>query len=1558
MSASFFTQLCRAIPADTDGMLEALLALDRMSDLSRGLTDFIADGVLLPVDKRDPNKKASVEFMGGDDRKMCIRVKGMEGETMMSLAGLMGFVGDLTLLKNKAYDIDFDRLQTVAIDTSAIAATGIVSEDDEKNTKEAAVYIALKTFARSVRDTISCMHACGIHTGDTKIIWNEKLRRITDSDLLGLCDEIDELLNEDYRKANDKVQKAKQIMSPINRLLEEALYAADTRAKLTWITKRVYDGKTEPTEAQEEAAQLILKTMTDPDAAKTLILDMSPGSGKTALELLPILLADAIPNKETYDISTDTTDPSTGGRKKANDKAVQHKRVLIATSLQMVSAKIAERAAALSAWPSVIPVKRVDGGVQSQKMTPFYSKRIFWEATVNKRTNRSIFTCTQGVLDNCPLTKKLQELAVDAPKLSNLKKRVTNSGALLSHRRWDWSDENNKHDAEVLVGTFEGVAKILEQIDIDEIGALVIDEWDELIIDPSDASRNVRAEAAVALQAWVLYLASMNIPVILGSGTASSLIKNALDETLERRLEDSNTVKITPQEYVAAHQTEFLRLLKNYGISKYSESYSGVKAMIRETDSLFNKESVQKCMAALAKAQFGVGFEPERDTYDTFLRAYFEEASQGSKISLRGFKAQSRVLLGVALLFRAGVEPPACTEPFFQFIYALHCQAAHREFLGDTIFTVFCQSKNDMQAWAFLLTAILAVIGAPPPPRSTTGKVLLSLARSGNNILIDDIYVNAARSSFSTPSHDLFIPACLLARHSSMMDVRMEIPPKTPPLIDIVKSSPTSSTITFKDPKTSKVSSSTFKESRPWAQIYQLLTACDKSLAEQLPRGVITINAELMTNTAIEDLIDQRPYFCVTTNKLGAGVDTPHIGVTAVVPIRRRPYVSNADQMQWLARGYRTKKCTMRFSMAPYINDDDDSLKIALNAADDDDMLSKDAATDLSTEVGIMAAKTKSSKYVQGAVRQSTRNALTDNIDSIFQRVNFADNVKTVSVVENVCCIPRPGSLSQFASQQMPRLDSRKRAKTGYTVLKDSACAPVETIRNKYNSLSGLLSSDTILSSLMVDACHRFASTRGDLTALPFIDSLETTPQATMKIDLALETPLSKGYISENQDEETTPLYASAIGECTTDYGTFRAKLAVTITTPDNKTVASMSAAQALIGAPSVLRRLAEHIAQQYRLYLFAKRQSAEMAEAMKKLFPHLFTRFTKHQSITYKYNPRDMSGSTIVLDGTLSKDLGLIFGSDIILGTLVATVASVLADPVTTVKVDAVWHKYSDIAQILQLADTVLGAGFLKNVLPCAKKVDTFAAPQTVYGDGQPYNAELASIIQDETASGPFCGLSGIARGIFNSESIKTKDMEKARAVRSAEPPLSDNPVAAVFTLCMRRLDVDHRSICAKLRAPADDNTTVDKPGISTRAFALMHDVIVDSFNSSKANREAWTNNPDISIDAPEESSIARNSRVAQFMEGYTNGLSSLQDFLKLDAGISPNAHHPYRHLMRKYVMTYALGLDYENECKEVDTNYTAPPPSEAEAERSAREHTHMRIELPYNDEQDAPII
>lgn len=1529
MSAAFFTRVCRVLPEDTDELRYGLYALD-MAPLSLSLKDFIDGGVLVEVDDNETVDNV-IEFAGGDTHKLSIRVKSNIADETISLTGLMGFVGDLSLIKNKKFVIDFEKMQSIALSAGAIAATGLTEPSDKTLADETAIYIAMKTFARSVRDTVNCLHACGISTRDIQVPWDGGARTINNGNILKLCDDIDALLAEDYRESKDKVLKLKSLISPINKLLDETLYNAEVQAKMTWITKRIYEASTEPSQSQMEAALRVQDAMS---SGKTLILDMAPGSGKTAIELLPILLAPTITSN----------DESLESKK----KAPQRKRILIATSLQMVSAKIAERAAEISPWPSLIPVKRVDGGVQAMKMTPFYSKRLFWEATISKKTSRNIFMCTQSLIDNCPLTNKMKSMETNTRELMALKKRVTNSGALLSHRRWDWSDESHKHNAEVLVGTFEGIAKILEQIDIDEIGALVIDEWDELLIDPSDASRNVRAEAAVALQAWSILLSQEGVPVIMGSGTASSIIDSNINDQLIHNLESDTVDRISPDEYVAAHQTEFIRMLHKHGIDIYREAYSNIKAMIRETDSLFGIESLQKCIASLATAEFDDGYDDLKMSYDMLLRGYFIDVAE-NKQPARGFKAQARALLGVAILFRAGVAPPPATEPFFQFIYAVHCQAAHREYLGNTIFTIFCQSKNDMQSWAYLLTAILAVISAPLPSKTSTYRLLLSLVRNGNNNLLDDIYVNTAISGCY---NDMFIPACIINRHSDMISDHIALP-STMPLVDIAATGQNKSMkISVRNTKSGKTETMPLKSCRQWCNVFDIMKTCARDTAEQLSRGVVTINAELMTNTAIEDLIAQRPYFVITTNKLGAGVDTPHIGVTAVVSIKKRMFVSNSDQMQWLARGFRNRKCSLRFSMAPYVDDDSLSVRLINDTIDDEGMILKNASTELSNEVGIMSAKARSSSYIQGIAKPVYRRGIQEIIDTIFRYVNFAGDIKTVSVIDNVCHICRPCCIAQYTSQQLPRIDNKMRAKTCYSVLKDSACAPVETLRKTYNSLSGLLSNDLVISSLMFDGCNRFAPTCGDPTGDSNIDSIETTRRLVIKLVLAIDTPASSGNVQPLNYTDVTTARADAVGVFESSVGTFKAQLIATVETPDNIIPPGMDASRIVMGAQTPLTRLCEHLSQQYRIWKFAQTQSETLDSAVNKLFPHLFKQFVKNQIITYTYDPHDPSMHSVDVTGTLSEDIGCIFGSDIILSTMVSTIASILSEPVTTVKVNAGWHRYNEVAATLSIVDIILGSGIIQNILPCNKKIDTFAAPQTVYNCNGTYTGNLADILQHESARGMFIGLRGIAQGRFNNETFRSKDMDRARPSAIYTPELCDNPVAAVFTSCLRRLDIDHRSVCAKLRAPLDDNTTIDKPGISNRAFALMRGVYIDS-GATKAARDAWTEDSEISGNATEESSTARKSRVSLFMRGFTTGTIRLHDFLMTDHGIAANQHHPYRHLIRKYVMTYFSKLDIDNKCNEIDNNNPSRLPTENDAAASVRNHTQIRIELPYKDQE-----
>lgn len=201
-------------------------------------------------------------------------------------------------------------------------------------------------------------------------------------------------------------------------------------------------------------------------------IDLIPGAGKTALEILPALLVK------------------------------QEKIVLVATSLQLVSQTIASTAAnAFSDIPYPFLVRRVDGGVEGS-VTANFKKGIFLKSEFH---NSQIDTDVSNAIAQSRGQTTL------APNPDEIYKAL--SGLL----KLPGSKDQTVFRAKLIVGTYEGIVRVMKEISLDDIGCLVVDEWDELVA--SFKIGKARADSRLCMQALITACCKQSIPVFMMSGT-------------------------------------------------------------------------------------------------------------------------------------------------------------------------------------------------------------------------------------------------------------------------------------------------------------------------------------------------------------------------------------------------------------------------------------------------------------------------------------------------------------------------------------------------------------------------------------------------------------------------------------------------------------------------------------------------------------------------------------------------------------------------------------------------------------------------------------------------------------------------------------------------------------------------------------------------------------------------------------------------------------------------------------------------------------------------------
>lgn len=249
-------------------------------------------------------------------------------------------------------------------------------------------------------------------------------------------------------------------------------------------------------------------------------IDLIPGAGKTVLEILPALLVH------------------------------QDKIVVIATSLQLVSQTIAQTAATnFSQMPFPFLVRRVDGGVDGG-ITANFKKGIFVNSEYN---DEEVFS----VIRDAVAKSRNQQVLVD--REGDISKVLTNI-LVLPGKNENTNTKSTNIKAKLIVGTYEGVIRAFKKINLDDVGCLVVDEWDELV--SPFIIGNMRVESKVGMQGLITACCERDIPVLMMSGTGDFKLNNNFSLTASA---SPNADKLAKRFIINSRKNKYIPSLGFFG---------------------------------------------------------------------------------------------------------------------------------------------------------------------------------------------------------------------------------------------------------------------------------------------------------------------------------------------------------------------------------------------------------------------------------------------------------------------------------------------------------------------------------------------------------------------------------------------------------------------------------------------------------------------------------------------------------------------------------------------------------------------------------------------------------------------------------------------------------------------------------------------------------------------------------------------------------------------------------------------------------------------------------
>ena len=280
---------------------------------------------------------------------------------------------------------------------------------------------------------------------------------------------------------------------------------------IDYITQTLYGSPSN--DIQKEAANKIARMR----EGSMVIIDTPPGSGKTAIELFPVVY-----------------------NKFNDEKSI----TIICTSLQNVSAQIAKQCATLSyTTQDPIRVRRCDGSViENVKSTFNFSPKVFKNWCIDEEyLTRKIggYGKLQKICDKAKEYDYIGQhtLAMSDYNMINPKAQRT----AIMREIWDFSKQNGKR-CDTLIGTFEGILYVLASTaaskpeTLDNIKTIVIDEWHELF-DYDKRSYFSRYDALYTLLSVVIKLnKTKRVKIVLGSATAKFLLQNDTERSLQHNL--------------------------------------------------------------------------------------------------------------------------------------------------------------------------------------------------------------------------------------------------------------------------------------------------------------------------------------------------------------------------------------------------------------------------------------------------------------------------------------------------------------------------------------------------------------------------------------------------------------------------------------------------------------------------------------------------------------------------------------------------------------------------------------------------------------------------------------------------------------------------------------------------------------------------------------------------------------------------------------------------------------------------------------------------------------